>query len=680
MNADVVLTTCPYCGCGCQLFLEVFDGRMTGVVPCRTDPISRGQPCIKGRNAHAFVDHEDRLRTPLIREGDKFREASWQEALALVAEKLRQAKSQHGPDSIGFVASARCTNEDNYVFMKLARAVVGTNNVDHCARLCHSATVAGLAASFGSGAMTNSIVELEDADCILVVGSNTTEQHPLVASRIMAARDRGAHLILVDPRNTPLAEFADIHLRLRPGTDIALANAFMNVIIANGLEDSTLISERTEGYDEMRAKVAEYTPERAADICGVSADDVKRAALLYGNAKRGSIVYCMGITQHTTGTDNVKAMANLAMLTGNVGRESTGVNPLRGQNNVQGACDMGALPEVLTGYQRVSDEGVRARFGEAWGCDLSAQPGLTLTEMFDAAHEGTLKSMFVMGENPVLSEPDSNHAREALGKLEFLVAQDIFLSETAELAHVVLPAASFAEKEGTFTSTDRRVLRVRKAIDPVGESKPDWLIVCELARAMGSQGFSFSSASEIMGEIATLTPSYGGVSHERLDRGETPAWPCPTEEHPGTQFLHKDMFVRGKGKFFPVDYAPPAEAPDEQFPLVLTTGRVMFQYHTGTMTRRTPALERESPSAFVEINAEDAGKLGISDGDTVSVKSRRGQIQLSASVTDGVKPGVVFVPFHFAEAAANILTLDRRDPVAKIPELKVCAVSVSKKV
>jgi formate dehydrogenase major subunit/formate dehydrogenase alpha subunit len=528
--------------------------------------------------------------------------------------------------------------------------------------------------------MTNSIAELENADCILVIGSNTTEQHPMVASRIVAAKDRGAGLIVVDPRTTQLAQFADVHLRIRPGTDIALVNALMNVIITQGLEDTAFIAQRTEGYAELREKVMGYTPDRAAEVCGLSADDVRRAALMYGKAERGSIVYCMGITQHTTGTDNVKTLANLAMLAGNVGRESTGVNPLRGQNNVQGACDVGALPDVFTGYQRVDNDNVRSKFEEAWGTGLSAQPGFTLTEMFDAARDGKLKAMLIMGENPVLSEPDSRHAREALDRLEFLAVQDIFLTQTAEMAHVVLPAASFAEKEGTFTSTDRRVLRVRKAVEPVGESKPDWQIVCELARVMGSGDFAYSEPAEIMSEITALTPSYGGISHERLDKGESPAWPCPTEDHPGTPFLHGDMFARGKGMFFPIDYAPPAEAPDEQFPLVLTTGRVMFQYHTGTMTRRTPKLERESSSAFVEINTEDAGKLGISDGDLVSVKSRRGQIDVSASVIEGVKPGVVFVPFHFAEAAANILTLDSRDPVAKIPEFKVCAVSVSKKV
>ena len=536
--------------------------------------------------------------------------------------------------------------------------------------------MAGLAATFGSGSMTNSIAEFENADCILIIGSNTMEQHPLIAKRMLKAKEKGAKLIVADPRRIPMMAFADVALQLKPGTDIALLNGLMNVIIGDGLTDNRFIEERTEGFDQVKAKVSEYTPEKAAGICGVSADDIKAAAQLYGKAEKGSIAYCMGVTQHVKGVDTVKSVANLAMITGNVGRESTGVNPLRGQCNVQGASDMGALPNVFTGYQKVSDDAAGQKFEQAWGCSLNSRPGLTLTDMFDVAEEGKIKAMYVMGENPALSEPNMGHAQKALKNLEFLVVQDIFMTETAQFADVVLPAASFAEKEGTFTSTERRVSRVRKAIDPIGESKADWQIISDLAKQMGSSQFNYGSAAEIMDEISNLTPSYGGISHERLDSGEQLAWPCPDKDHPGTPVLHKDGFPHGKGKFFVIDYAPSPEMPDSEYPLILTTGRVMFQYHTGTMTRRVPALEREASSAQLEINPADADKLGIKQGDKVIVKSRRGEIETKALVADKTTSGVVFLPFHFAEAAANVLTLDKFDPDCKIPEFKVCAVSV----
>lgn len=539
--------------------------------------------------------------------------------------------------------------------------------------------MAGLAASFGSGAMTNSIAELEDADCIMVVGSNTMEQHPLIAKRIVAAREKGAKLIVIDPRKTPLVEFANIHLQLKPGTDIALINALMNVIISEGLVNQVFINERTEGFADVKKKAGQYSPAKVAGITGVSADAIIEAAKMYAGAKRASICYCMGITQHVNGTSTVRALANLPMMTGNIGRESTGLNPLRGQNNVQGSCDMGALPNVFPGYQRVDDDTARKKFEAAWGVPLDSRPGMTLTEMFDAAHAGQIKTMFIMGENPVLSEPNRKHAEEALKNLDFLVVQDIFMNETTEFADVILPAASYAEKEGTFTNTERKVSRVRQAIAPIGESKPDWQIISEIARKMGSDKFNYTSSAEIMDEIASLTPSYAGISFERLDNGEKLVWPCPDKTHPGTPILHKGQFTRGKGQFFAVDYQEPPELPDTDYPLILTTGRVIFQYHTGTMTRRTPLLEKECNEAFVEINPKDADKLSIKNGEKVSVKSRRGEIEVKAMVTDHINSGVVFVPFHFTEAAANSLTLDKYDPDCKIPEFKVCAVSVSKK-
>ncbi len=678
MTLDFVLTTCPFCGCGCEFYLQVLDGEISGVVPCKTDPISEGSLCIKGRNAHGFVQHKDRLRKPLIKENGKFIETSWEKAFDIITKRLGKIKQDCGPDAVGFLSSARCTNEENFVFMKFARTVIGTNNVDHCARLCHASTVVGLMSTFGSGAMTNSIPEVENADCIFVIGSNTIEQHPLIGSRIIKAKEKGAKVIVADPRRVPLANFSDIYLQMKPGTDIWLLNGLMNAILNEGLEDKSFIRERTEGFEEFRKKVEQYSPGKAQEMCGINGEELQKAARIFGEAKQAMIIYAMGITQHTSGTDNVKSIANLALLTGNIGRESTGVNPLRGQNNVQGACDMGALPDVYSGYQSIQDKTSREKFEQTWDTELPRQPGLTVVEMINAACQGSLKAMFIMGENPMVSDPDINRVEEGLKALDFLVVQDIFLSETAMLADVVLPAASFAEKEGTFTSTDRRVLRVRKAIEPVGKSKPDWAIISQLAQKMGDSRFAYESTRHIMDEIARLTPIYGGISYDRLDKGEMLAWPCPSRDHPGTKFLHKGTFTRGKGQFTPIDHSGPAELPDEEFPFILTTGRVIFQYHTGTMTRRISLLERESPTGFVELNPQDARKLKVEQGDKVKVRSRRGEIEIGAFLTDSISPGIVFIPFHFAECAANKLTNSSLDPEAKIPELKVCAVAITK--
>lgn len=538
--------------------------------------------------------------------------------------------------------------------------------------------MAGLAAAFGSGAMTNSIPEVEDADCIFVIGSNTLEQHPLVGSRIVKAKEEGAKVIVADPRRVPLVDHADVYLQMKPGTNVWLLNGLMNIILDEGLEDKSFINERTEGFEEFKKKVEQYPPDKTQEMCGINREELQKAARMYGEAKKAMIIYCMGITQHISGTDNVKSIANLALLTGNIGRESTGVNPLRGQNNVQGACDMGALPNVYSGYQPIQDKGSREKFEQAWDTELPQQSGLTVVEMINAACQGSLKAMFIMGENPMVSDPDIDHVKEGLKALDFLVVQDIFLSETAMFADVVLPAASFAEKEGTFTSTDRRVLRVRKAIDPIGESKPDWIIISQLAQNMGNSKFAYKSAQDIMEEIARLTPTYGGISYDRLDNGEILAWPCPTQDHPGTKFLHGETFTRGKGQFTPIDHKDPAELPDEEFPFILTTGRVAFQYHTGTMTRRISSLEREAPTGFVELNPQDAQKLKVEQGDKVKVRSRRGEIEVGTLVTDRITPGIVFIPFHFAECAANKLTNTCLDPEAKIPELKVCAVTIAK--
>ncbi len=525
--------------------------------------------------------------------------------------------------------------------------------------------------------MTNSIPEFEtDTNCFLIIGSNTSEGHPLIATRILRAKKRGAKVIVLDPRKNQIGHWADIFHTFRPGSDVAIFNGLMNVIISEGLEDKAFIAERTEDFDALKTLVAEYTPEKVAEISGVPADTLREIARTYAKGKPAAIIYAMGITQHTTGVDNVKSTSNLAMLCGNMGIPGGGVNPLRGQNNVQGACDMGGLPNVYSGYQAVTIPEVQKKFQDAWGAAGPLTVGLTVTEMLHAAQEGKVRGLFVMGENPMVSDPDLNHVRHCLEHTEFLVVQDIFLTETAQMAHVVLPGASFAEKDGTFSNTERRVQRVRQAIKPIGDSKEDWVIICELAQKMGAKGFDFQSAKAIMEEINQLTPSYGGITYERLEELGSLQWPCPAVDHPGTPYLHKGKFSRGLGKFFALEFKEPNELPNEDYPFTLTTGRLMFHYHTGSMTRRSKKLHSEVPEAYVEINVDDARKIGLNGHKRVRVSSRRGQIELGVRVTDDIKRGVIFIPFHFAEAAANTLTNSAIDPIAKIPEYKVCAVKV----
>ena len=537
--------------------------------------------------------------------------------------------------------------------------------------------MAGLATSFGSGAMTNSIGEIGQAACIFSIGSNTTATHPVIGFEVKNAVRKGATLIVANPREISLVRYADIWLRHRPGTDVALLMGMMRVIVDEQLLDHTFISERCENFDAFRTSLQNFDLDSVSQITGVPEDLIVKAARTYATTKPASILYAMGITQHSHGTDNVMAIANLAMLTGNIGKPSTGVNPLRGQNNVQGACDMGALPTVFPAYQAVNNPAMISKFEKAWECKLDSNPGLTLTEIFDAAAEGKIKALYLIGENPMISDADIKHIRKALEKLDFLVVQDIFMTETAELADVVLPACSFAEKEGTFTNTERRVQRVRKAIEPVGNSRPDWWITCQIARKMGGKGFDFNYPSEIMDEIARLAPSYGGISFSRLEK-ESLQWPCPTPEHPGTPILHTSIFSRGKGQFIPLQYRPSFEQPDRDYPLLLTTERSLFQYHTGTMTRRSAGLNTFRGEELVEINPGDALALDISDGEMVNVISRRGEVKAKAKVT-GVSPaGVISMSFHFAESPTNMVTNPALDPVAKIPELKVAAVRIEK--
>jgi len=674
---EKVQTVCTYCGVGCSIYLHVSKGKVIGVTPAE-GPANEGLLCVKGRFGFDFLHHPDRLRTPLIREGDEFREATWDDALALVVRRFSEIKQAHGPGAFAGLSSARCTNEENYLHQRFMRQVIGTNNVDHCARLCHASTLSGLSYAFGSGAMTNSIGEIGGADVVFVIGSNTPETHPVIAMKVNEAKNRGAKIIVADPRAVLLAEKADVHLQQLPGTDVALLNGIMHVILREGLENKDFIQTRTEGVDGLRETVRAYSPERVESITGVPAALIERAARLYAAAGKATILYAMGITQHTTGHDNVVSIANLAMLCGQIGRESTGVNPLRGQNNVQGACDMGALPTFFTGYQRLDDEAARRKFEQAWGCSLDAAAGLTVVEMMNAAVAGQINAMYIMGENPMMSDPDLNHVEEALNTLDFLVVQDIFLTETARFADVVLPAAAFAEKEGTFTNTERRVQWVNKAIDPPGQAKADWEIICGLAGKMGVP-LNYDSVGSITREIARLTPIYGGIVPERLAGGPGPGlqWPCPDASHPGTKILHVGRFSRGPGRFSSVEYRPPAEEPDADYPYVLTTGRNLYHYHTGSMTRRSKGLHAIRPEAYVEIHPDTASALGITGGSYVRLRSRRGTVRVKALVTGRTAPRIVFMPFHFAEAAANLLTNSALDPIAKIPEFKVCAVSIA---
>lgn len=528
--------------------------------------------------------------------------------------------------------------------------------------------------------MTNSINDIPQAKVLLVTGSNTTEAHPVLSLQMKTAvRKHGAKLILIDPREIELAQFAHLHLRQKPGTDVAIFNAMAHVIIANGWLNQSFIAERTEQFEALADAVYHWTPERAAAISGVPAEQIVEAARLYATSEASSIFWAMGITQHTTGTDNVKALSNLALLTGQIGRPGTGLNPLRGQNNVQGACDMGGLPNVYPAYQPVVNEAVRRKFAEGWGVayeQLSDKPGLTVTEMMQGILNGRIHALFIMGENPMLSDPNLSHVREALEQVDFLALQDIFANETAVMADVVLPAVSFAEKSGTFTSTERRVHLIRPALPPVGSARPDWQIITDLANRLGAN-WHYDNPTDIFAEMSRLTPSYGGISHERLEQGGL-QWPCPTAEHPGTPILHTQQFTRGKGLFCAIEFRPPVEDVDDEFPFVLSTGRMLFHWHGGTMSRRSPGLNDIAPSAEVEMNPADAERLGIGDGDWVRVASRRGELVAEVKITRRSPVGMVFMTFHFAEAAVNLLTIDAVDPTAKIPEYKVCAVNVQK--
>jgi formate dehydrogenase major subunit len=536
--------------------------------------------------------------------------------------------------------------------------------------------VAGLAAAFGSGAMTNSIPEIEDADCIFIIGSNTSVAHPLIATRIYRAKAKGAKVIVADPRKIHLTSIADVHVRQKLGSDVALLNGMMNVILSKNLHDKAFVDERTEGFEKLEETLKNYPVERAAEITGIRADDIEKIAVMFASSEKSTILYAMGITQHSHGVDNVKSLANLSMLTGKIGKASCGVNPLRGQNNVQGACDMGGLPNVYPAYQVVTDENNRKKFEEFWGSQMSSKVGFTIMEMMHGLEDGSIKGMMILGENPLGSDPDVRHVKHALEEAEFLAVIDIFLTDTAKIADVVFPGAAFAEKDGTFSNTERNVLRIRKAIEPPGEARADWRIISDISTKFGLP-MSYESPEKIFEEICQVTPSYAGLSYERLESGGIP-WPCPTKEHPGSPILHKERFTRGKGLFHALEYRPPEELADEEFPLLLTTGRFFPHYHTGTMTRNSPTLDNEMPEGHIEIHPYDAKDIGLTNGRDCKIVSRRGEVVTKAFVTDVVEPGTIFMSFHFMEANANVLTNAALDPICKIPEYKVCAVRVEK--
>ncbi len=681
-----VRTTCNYCGVGCQFDFNVKNGKITRVTSVQDAPANGLSLCVKGRYGWDFVHRPDRLTTPLIRDESVtdgtwpgFREATWDEALDLVAQKLTHYRDTTGPDSVAYLTSAKCTNEESYLMQKIARGIGKTNNIDHCARLCHASTVAGLATTLGSGAMSNTIDDsTEESAAIFVIGSNTTEQHPVIGTKIRhAVRYRGIPLIVADPRRIGLTRLPGcLHLRQRPGTDVALVNGLMREILANGWEDAEYIAARTEGFDELKETVMQYTLERTEQITGVPAAKIAEAARILGTHKPGAVFWAMGITQHTTGVINVMSLSNLQVLLGNMGVRGGGVNPLRGQNNVQGACDMGGLPNVYTGYQPVAAN--REKFEQAWGVTgLSEKPGLTVVEIMNGAHEGKVKAIYIMAEDPMTSDPDLNHVREALDHVDFLVVQDIFMTDTAKFADVILPGASFAEKEGTFTNTERRIQRVRKAVSAPGIARADWDILCDVGTRMGYP-MSYAGPADVMDEVARVTPSFTGVHYWRLDRGEQLHWPVKADDHPGTPILHIGQFTRGKAQFKAIEHIEPREAPDAEYPLTMTTGRVLYHWHGGQQSRRSKNLMALYPEPLVEISDQDAARLSIADGDAIKVASRRGEFVARAWITDRVEEGLIFSTFHFPEGNANWATGAFLDPIAKIPEYKVSAVRVEK--
>ncbi|MGY5873241.1 MAG: formate dehydrogenase subunit alpha [Candidatus Thorarchaeota archaeon] len=667
-------TICPYCSCGCGIYLVIEDGKIIGQEPQTDHPVNEGGNCPKGRNAYQFLYAEDRLKTPMIRKSGKLIECSWDEAFDLIVKKLKEA----GPDEFGMLASGKNTNEDAYVIQKFTRVIMGTNNVEYCGRLCHSSTAAGLGPTVGSGVMPISQLDIENVDCIFLVGINLKETFPLMYMRALRAKERGAKVIVIDPRKSATArELSDVHLQLESGTDVVVTNAMMKIILDEGLENKEFIETRTSGIEALREHLATMDLGELVKICGIPLATLKKAAKIFAKAKNGSVLYNQGLNQHITGADGVKALASLALITGHYGRPGTGLSPTRGQINGEGTGDMGCLNVFYPGFQKVGTPAEpHIKFAKHWGVEnLPDKPGLPYTKMIQQT-----KYMWIIGTNPMMAAPDIDNVKKSLQSKELLIVQDIFPTETAELADVVLPASAWVEREGIHAYVDRRVQKINQLIDPPGDARPDWWIVSQVAERMGFKDkFDFTTPREIFEEIRRVVPPYKGITYERLE--ETLGgiqWPCPTEDHPGTSTFFTEKFNTpdGLGHLQVVNYIPPAELPDKDYPYILSTGRTIFHYHTGTMSRRTPKLDAEVHGAYFQVNPKDASLQDIKNGSMVTLTTRRGSVQVKAQVTDDVPEGIVFLPFHFSEACANKITNPVLDPACGMPEYKVCAVKM----
>jgi len=686
-------SVCPYCGVGCQLSYKVKDNRIVEVEG-RDGPANHGRLCVKGRFGFDYAHHPHRLTTPLIRRAgvpkdpaapmdptrvmEVFREASWEEALALAGGSLARIRDAHGGRALAGFGSAKCSNEEAYLFQKLVRTGFGSNNVDHCTRLCHASSVAALLEGIGSGAVSNPVMDVTQAEVVLVIGANPTVNHPVAATWMKNAARNGTRLIVCDPRRPELARHAHRYLQFKPDTDVALLNAMMHVIVTEDLVDRAFVASRTVGFEDIERNVVHYSPEAMAPVCGIDADTIRYVARLYATSKASMILWGMGISQHVHGTDNARCLIALALMTGQIGRPGTGLHPLRGQNNVQGASDAGLIPMMLPDYQRVDNPAARARFEAAWGRELDPQPGLTVVEVMDAIGQGQVKGMYILGENPAMSDPDANHARAALAALEHLVVQDIFLTETAYLADVVLPASAFPEKTGSFTNTDRLVQLGRQAIEPPGDARQDLWIIQQLARRLGLD-WHYDSVAEVFDEMRLLMPSIAGIDWARLAGQGAVTYPCRAEGDPGEPVVFQDSFPReeGRARFVAASLIPADERPDADYPMVLITGRQLEHWHTGSMTRRAAVLDALEPDPVALVHPQDLARLGVKPGEVITIASRRGEVALYARADDSSPPGAVFVPFCYYEAAINRLTNPALDPFGKIPEFKFCAVRVT---
>jgi len=678
MSTKLIPSLCPYCAVGCGLYLVVDKGKAIGIEYMTDHPASEGALCPKGNSVLEIIDHEERLKYPMKKVGDGFVRISWDEALELITHAMKLSIKKYGPKSLGFLASSRCNNEENYLMEKMAR-LLGSPHVDNCARLCHSPTVVGLGAVFGMGAMTNNLLDLENSKCIFAIGTNFTEAHPIVSRWAQKAKDNGAVVIVADPRITSTSWMADIHLRIKPGSDIDLMRGMMKVIMDEGLADEEFLKNRTVGSEELLKSLKEFTLEEAAEKTGVPAADIIRAARAYALSPASAVLYSMGITQHVCGTDNVKTCATMALLAGHVGRPGAGVWPMRGQNNVQGNCDMGGMPEFYPGYKKSIDPATIEFFKKGWNVpELPMGPGLTSTEMNEAALDGRLKFLYITGEDPVVCDANVKRTRQALESLDFLVVQEIFMTPTARMADVVLSAAAWAEKDGSYTSMERRVQWIDKAVEAPGEAKEGLWIMCQIARRMGLD-FPYENAAQVLQEINSLVPQYGGMTLERISKIGGLRWPCPDVNHPGTDILHTQKFSTpdGKARIATVTNTPPGEQVSAEYPILLTTGRIVLHYNGGSMTMRSISLEERESELYIEINPEDAARLKLADGDMVVVTTRRGEAEARARVTEKVKPGVAFMPFHWH--GTNIITSDALDPVSKIPEYKMAACRIEAK-